>query len=254
MMSGTTPPSSTLVALLGTIALHLALIASATGWLAPFDSWSKPAQNAPTLIVALHSAVPVTAVVVSAPTAASQASGNARPPPSPPVMQQKPQSRRPAATHEPALHKPNTPPAAPPSQPITPITTPSAIPSQAAESALAAAADVPSTASSTASTNASPSAANTGVTIPASYAARNRKPNYPLMSRRYNEQGTAVLRVLVNADGTAGEVHIRKSSTYPLLDQSALAAVRDWRFVAATRDGKSVSEWYEISIPYTLQD
>lgn len=74
------------------------------------------------------------------------------------------------------------------------------------------------------------------------------------MSRRYNEQGTVVLRVLVNADGTAGEVFIRKSSTYPLLDRSALAAVRNWRFVAATRDGKPVSEWYEISIPYTLQD
>ena len=74
------------------------------------------------------------------------------------------------------------------------------------------------------------------------------------MSRRYNEQGTVVLRVLVSADGTAGEVLLRKSSTYPLLDRSALAAVRNWRFVAATRDGIPVSEWYEISIPYTLQD
>lgn len=97
-------------------------------------------------------------------------------------------------------------------------------------------------------------AASTGVTIPAAYAARNRKPDYPLMSRRYNEQGTVVLRVLVNADGSAGEVFVRKSSGYPLLDQSALTAVRDWRFAAATRDGKPVSEWYEIPIPYTLRD
>lgn len=97
-------------------------------------------------------------------------------------------------------------------------------------------------------------AAKTGVAVPAAYAARNRKPDYPLLSRRYNEQGTVVLRVLVNADGTAGEVRIKKSSSYPLLDQSALAAVRDWRFVAATQDGKAISEWYEISIPYTLRN
>ncbi|MDP3841454.1 MAG: TonB family protein [Oxalobacteraceae bacterium] len=241
MMSGTNPQRSTIVALLAAIALHLALITSASVWLAPPV---RPEQRAPILIVTLHRAVPVTAAAANMPTAPPQARSSDRTPRSAPLPKKKTQSRRPAAAHKPAPHASNTPPATPPSQPTTPIA-PSATPGHPSESAPAAAA---------ATAETSPAAAATGVTIPAAYAARNRKPDYPLMSRRYNEQGTVVLRVLVNADGTAGEVFIRKSSTYPLLDRSALAAVRNWRFVAATRDGKPVSEWYEISIPYTLQD
>jgi protein TonB len=97
-------------------------------------------------------------------------------------------------------------------------------------------------------------AVKTGVSIPASHAASNRKPAYPAMSRRYGEEGTVVLRVLVRADGTAGQVEIKKSSGYPALDESAKSAVETWRFNPATIDGKPVSEWYEQAIPFTLQN
>lgn len=94
----------------------------------------------------------------------------------------------------------------------------------------------------------------TGVTIPASYAASNRKPDYPKLSQRFGEQGTTVLRVLVQADGSAGEVQIAKSSGHELLDAAARAALRSWRFNLATSEGKAIAEWYQISIPFTLQD
>jgi periplasmic protein TonB len=96
--------------------------------------------------------------------------------------------------------------------------------------------------------------AKSGVTIPASYAATNRKPDYPSLSRRYGEQGTVVLRIFVKADGTAGEVQLKSSSGFPLLDKSAIAAVRDWRFNPATSDGKAYAEWYQISIPFKLEN
>jgi protein TonB len=96
--------------------------------------------------------------------------------------------------------------------------------------------------------------ARTGVSIPASYAASNRKPEYPALSRRYDEQGTVMLRVLVKADGTAGAVEIRSSSGYPLLDESARKAVQAWRFNPGTSDGKPIAEWYQLSIPFKLQD
>lgn len=236
-MHGTNLQRSTIVALLGAIALHLALIASASAWLAAPVS---PEQRVPVLIVALHRAAKTETAVANLPTAQPQARRSDRIPRSAPPRQKK-THRPPAAAHKPAPQASNTPPAETPPQPAAKIVH-FAAPSQAPEPAPAAGAET------------APAAATTGVTIPAAYAARNRKPDYPLMSRRYNEQGTVVLRVLVNAGGTAGEVLIRKSSTYPLLDQSALAAVRNWRFVAATQDGKPVSEWYEISIPYTLQD
>jgi periplasmic protein TonB len=94
----------------------------------------------------------------------------------------------------------------------------------------------------------------TSVYISAEYAATNVKPAYPAMSKRYGEQGTVVLRVLVNADGTAGQVEIRTSSGYPLLDESARTAVQRWRFRPATSDGKPVADWFLIPIPFKLQN
>ena len=94
----------------------------------------------------------------------------------------------------------------------------------------------------------------TSVSIPASYAASNRKPGYPSLSRPYEEQGTVVLRVFVKADGTAGQIEIKSSSGYPLLDQSAKTAVQSWRFNPATSDGKPVADWFLIPIPFKLQN
>lgn len=88
----------------------------------------------------------------------------------------------------------------------------------------------------------------------AAYASSNRKPPYPRLSRINDEEGTVVLRVLVKADGTAGAVEVKNSSGYPQLDESARSTVQTWRFKPATVDGKPVSEWYQLAIPFTLQN
>jgi protein TonB len=93
----------------------------------------------------------------------------------------------------------------------------------------------------------------TEVSIPASYSASNQKPTYPNMSKRLGEQGTVVLRVLVKADGSAGEVEVKSSSSYPRLDQAAVEAVKTWRFNSAKIDGKAIDEWYQVPIPFKLQ-
>ncbi|MGH8807249.1 MAG: energy transducer TonB, partial [Noviherbaspirillum sp.] len=82
---------------------------------------------------------------------------------------------------------------------------------------------------------APPAPAKTSASV-ASYAGSNRKPPYPRLSLRNEEQGTVVLRVLVKADGTAGAVELKKSSGYPLLDESARRTVPRWRFNPATVD------------------
>lgn len=99
-----------------------------------------------------------------------------------------------------------------------------------------------------------PPPVKTAVSLSASYAASNRKPDYPAMSRRHDEQGTVLLRVFVNADGTAGTVQIKTSSGFPLLDQAAREAVQSWHFQPATLDGKPIAEWYQIPIPFTLKN
>jgi protein TonB len=94
----------------------------------------------------------------------------------------------------------------------------------------------------------------TGVSIPASYAASNRPPVQPARSIRNGEEGKVVLRVLVQADGSAGAVEIRNSSGFPMLDEAARGAVQTWRFNPATSDGKPVAEWYLVPIIFKLSN
>lgn len=56
------------------------------------------------------------------------------------------------------------------------------------------------------------------------------KPLYPLSSRKKGESGTVVLLVRLDGQGHVQELSVRSSSGYPALDQSALRAVRAWKF------------------------
>lgn len=93
-----------------------------------------------------------------------------------------------------------------------------------------------------------------GVTISARYAISNLKPEYPALSRRLNEQGTVILKVLVTENGNAGLVEVITSSNYPLLDESAKNAVLRWHFNPATVNGNPISEFYSLTIPFKLAE
>lgn len=97
-------------------------------------------------------------------------------------------------------------------------------------------------------------AAHTEVSITASYAASNRKPEYPKMSQRYGEQGTVVLTVLVKSDGSAGDVEVKSTSGFPRLDRAAAEAVKSWRFNPATVDGKPIDKSYDVPITFKPQN
>lgn len=118
--------------------------------------------------------------------------------------------------------------------------------------ALAAASRLP-TDSSDASANDAGASDMTAVSIPANYAAANQKPVYPILSRKQAEQGTVILRILVKTDGTPGDVRIQQSSGYPLLDESALSTVKQWRFHPASINRHPIAEWYQVAIPFKLQ-
>ena len=97
---------------------------------------------------------------------------------------------------------------------------------------------------------ASKPSARTEVSISASYATANRKPEYPKMSLRLSEQGTVVLTVMVKSDGSAGDVEVKSSSGFTRLDHAAADAVKTWRFNPATVDGKAVDKSYEVPITF----
>jgi protein TonB len=75
---------------------------------------------------------------------------------------------------------------------------------------------------------------------------------YPTLSKRMNEKGTVVVKVLVKSDGTAGDVELKSSSGYPRLDQAWLEAIKTCRFTPSTgSDGKPIDEWF--SAPHTFR-
>lgn len=65
-------------------------------------------------------------------------------------------------------------------------------------------------------------------------------PSYPALSRRLNETGLVVLRVELNESGFVTVAKVDRSSSYPRLDEAALAAVRTWRCTPSTRNGQPV--------------
>ena len=82
----------------------------------------------------------------------------------------------------------------------------------------------------------------------------NPKPEYPLLARRRGYEGEVVFIVQVLDDGNVGEMKMIKTSGYKILDNSALAALREWKFVPGNFNGKTVSSWVKIPILFRLND
>lgn len=80
----------------------------------------------------------------------------------------------------------------------------------------------------------------------------NPAPIYPRVSRRLREQGVVMLRVHVLPSGTPEVVELKTSSGSPRLDDSAVEAVRKWKFVPAQSGGRAVSAWVIVPIEFSL--
>ncbi len=80
----------------------------------------------------------------------------------------------------------------------------------------------------------------------------NPAPRYPAIARRMGQQGKVLLRVLVTPAGTAKEVRLYASSGSEALDDSAMAAVKRWRFVPARQGNNPVEAWVQVPIVFKL--
>ncbi len=79
-------------------------------------------------------------------------------------------------------------------------------------------------------------------------------PRYPVNELRGGIQGTVVLRVLVDTDGTPIEVSVETSSGNKNLDREARQHVlRTWRFKPAMHDGAAVRAYGLVPIAFNLQ-
>jgi len=83
--------------------------------------------------------------------------------------------------------------------------------------------------------------------------AENPKPIYPQEARKKGFEGEVILRVEVLSNGRIGQVELKKSSGYELLDRSALATIKQWRFIPAKKGENPISLWVNIPIKFQLQ-
>ncbi|PWC10897.1 energy transducer TonB [Brenneria roseae subsp. americana] len=95
-----------------------------------------------------------------------------------------------------------------------------------------------------------------GVMTPASANAahlNNPAPRYPALALKRKWQGTVQLRVRVLTNGRPNEILIARSSGRDLLDQAAVAAVRQWSFIPAKKDGVPQESWTTFPLSFKLQ-
>ena len=92
---------------------------------------------------------------------------------------------------------------------------------------------------------------------PPSFSAaylRNPAPRYPVAARRAGEQGTVTLKVRVGSSGLPLRVEVEKTSGAVRLDNAALDAVKQWRFVPARRGSTAIESWVLVPIVFRLED
>lgn len=202
--------------------------------------------------------VVTTALLLPEPASAAAPAAPARP------VAAKPQPVKPQA--KPAQQPPTAQPLPTPSAPARsqlPAALPAAVPAQAPSSqapagaALAAPASQANAASAStvAGSAAAASPAPARIELPSSSAdyLNNPRPAYPPLSKRLGEEGKVVLRVLIEADGSASKAEIRSSSGYDRLDQAALQTVLRWRYLPGKRGGVPEAMWFNVPINFVLE-
>jgi periplasmic protein TonB len=82
----------------------------------------------------------------------------------------------------------------------------------------------------------------------------NPKPKYPGIARSRNWEGLVLLRVYVTPDGLCGNLNLYRSSGHNVLDESAMAAVKHWKFIPGKRGGTPIGSWVTVPIEFNLRN
>lgn len=131
-------------------------------------------------------------------------------------------------------------------------TTPSAHAPTPASAATTAPTSTGNQASTPETTHATANPTLTPARFDAAYL-RNPAPAYPANARRMGEEGKVLLRVQVTPEGNAETIEVQQSSGSPRLDDAALKAVRQWRFIPAKRGDTPIQSWVTVPLIFALE-
>jgi protein TonB len=225
--------SRTVKATAAVAAIHVALLAVVLS--ARTTPPARPLESR-TMTAELLSPAPVAAPV------ALQSLAPPPPKPTPPVPHAKPKVQpRPTPKPTPAP----LPVAASPS-PTAPAPAPSAPPAPTAPAAPPAAAAAPAIGRPTMEITAPKNVSHLDCNI--------AKPDYPALSRRRGETGTAYVRFVVGLTGNLENVELKKSSGYDRLDDAALAAVKASSCKPYLENGVPIRAAYTQPYQFGLSD
>ena len=87
-----------------------------------------------------------------------------------------------------------------------------------------------------------------GLTLP---TVQSRvEPQYTDAARQAKIQGTVVLRTVIRKDGTVGSVEVVQGLGYGL-DESAVSAIRQWKFLPATKNGEAIEQSLSVQVNFS---
>jgi TonB family protein len=89
-----------------------------------------------------------------------------------------------------------------------------------------------------------------GITPPK--VLQKTEPAYTKQASDAKIQGPVILTLVVGSDGVARDIAV-KQSLDPGLDENAIAAVQQWKFQPATKDGQAVSVMATIEVNFRLK-
>ena len=96
-----------------------------------------------------------------------------------------------------------------------------------------------------------PGAYRVGSGITAPRIIEKKEPEYDSLARAAKRQATVVVNLLIDEQGQPARFRLVRSAGLGL-DEKALAAVREWRFEPATKDGKPVPILAQIEVNFRL--
>jgi len=78
----------------------------------------------------------------------------------------------------------------------------------------------------------------------------NVTPEYPRLAQAAHIQGTVILEITVGEQGTVDAVRVLRS--VPTLDQSAIDAVRRWRYEPGALNGTVIPVIITVTVNFSL--
>lgn len=82
--------------------------------------------------------------------------------------------------------------------------------------------------------------------------ASNPTPAYPTAALNAGVEGDVIVRLQVDANGRVSQAAVigHEGGVDPALDQAAIAALQQWRFQPAMRDGRAINSVVQVPVEF----